>query len=409
MKRGYFFWFMLPLSPLHLEAQLLDPELTIHENDYEVTLDWQGQNGLTYFIQTSSDLVNWNYLPAIESGEGNPLSYGLSSTADELFMRLRYTNADDGGDPYSADFDGDTLSNWEEIRLGGMGTDPLEEDTNGDGMRDDGLVYAAVADPDGHGLSVSMQNGLIGRWDFEERIVASPMSYYPDKTGGENHADAFATTSTEAVDAVISKSCKIPLGYLSIPPSIMDGVLTFNLSMWVKPKEDSLSGAFANQSRVIWSFANNSTQLPLLVLAVRNEKDVVLWRYTNGVIEYVAQWTAPEKLDDGKWRHLCLSRASGGSTGTEYRLFVNGQQVGNAWGGTSTSFANNNSSGYFLIGREDFSSLTTQFDGLIDRCLLHDRGLSQAEADELYKNDIDGDGLWDITEQSSLLWRGPQQ
>jgi len=98
-------------------------------------LDWSGTLENTYFIQYSSDLISWKYMPIIKSGVGGPLGYGFNATGGELFLRLHYTSIPTSS-PLLADFDGDDVSNWDEIRLGGTGTSPLIEDTDGDGESD---------------------------------------------------------------------------------------------------------------------------------------------------------------------------------------------------------------------------------------------------------------------------------
>ena len=381
------------------------PAPQVTRNGDTCNLDWTGQNSITYFVQYSLDLQSWSYLPVIESGDGSAIGYGFECNTDKMFVRLHYTNIPTSN-PNSDDFDGDGISNWDEVRVGGTGASPLKADTNGDGIRDDGLVYAAQSDPDGAGLSTAMQAGIIGRWDFEQLQLAPPaLPYFPDKTGSTNHATANFGSSQELNDAIISKSCKIPnAGYLSAPATIMNGVKACNLSMWIKPTEGSLSGANATKSRTLWSYGDVQTSLPLLVLLLKNEDDIYLQRYTNGVLENIAVWNAPEKLDDGKWRHICFVREEGGPTGIRYKLYINGQQVGNAWGGQNSPFGNN-PNGYFLIGHSQINNSLTQFDGLLDRVLLHNRALAQTEALELYRSDIDGDGLWDITEHKSHLWR----
>lgn len=366
----------------------------VHDGE-QCLLDWQGVAGRTYFIQYSLDLQTWSFMPVIESGTGAPLGYGFDTDAEKMFLRLNYTD-DPTTSPNSDDFDNDGISNWDEVREGGTGTNPFLEDTNGDGVRDDGLVYAAQNDPDGAGLSVNIQNGLIGRWDFEGLDFNPPAGFViTDQTGNGNHATPASGAGLELTEAVISKSCKIPdAGYLSIPATVMNGVKEFNLSMWIKPTEGSLSGINNAKNRVIWSYGDTQTSLPLLFLSIQSETSIKLRRYNGATVEDVATWTAPDKLDDGQWRHISLARVPNGSTDTQYKLHINGVQIGAAWGGGNTSFGNN-PNGYFLLGRLATGNSATQFDGLIDRLLLHNRGLSQAEALELYNNDVDGDGLFD--------------
>lgn len=98
------------------------------------TLTWWGQTGRTYFVQHSVDLVTWIYFPdIIESGTNALLGYGFTvSGPNQFYVRLKYT-AIPTGNPLTADFDGDGLSNWDELQ---RGTDPFARDTDGDGMSD---------------------------------------------------------------------------------------------------------------------------------------------------------------------------------------------------------------------------------------------------------------------------------
>jgi hypothetical protein len=95
---------------------------------------WWGQPGRTYFIQHSDDLSAWEYLPLIESGTNGLLSWGFTSTASKFFIRLRYSDIPTS-DPFNDDFDGDKISNSDEVVLG---TDPLSAvDPDANGLPDD--------------------------------------------------------------------------------------------------------------------------------------------------------------------------------------------------------------------------------------------------------------------------------
>lgn len=117
-----------------LQAQLPQPSPTLTEGASNTwNLDWEGIPGRTYFMQQSDDLVDWQFFPMIEMGYGYTIPYGFTSSADKCFVRLLYTD-DSTSDPYYGDFDGDGISNWDEVNV--LGTNPLNPDSDGDGVPD---------------------------------------------------------------------------------------------------------------------------------------------------------------------------------------------------------------------------------------------------------------------------------
>ena len=101
----------------------------------EYTLAWWSRSGRTYFIQQTDDLLHpWAYIPIIEPGADAVIEYGFTSTSSRFFLRLRWTDFFTD-DPFTADFDGDKVNNWDELQIG---TDPLSaKDTAGLGLPDD--------------------------------------------------------------------------------------------------------------------------------------------------------------------------------------------------------------------------------------------------------------------------------
>ena len=123
--------------------------LTLNIEEESNYLNWNSAEGRTYFIQWSDDLKTWQFLPIIVSGNGNPTLYEIQLSQNDRFFRLFYTDQETD-DPYNDDFDGDGISNFDEIRDGGTSTNPLAFASDPSGVSDFDL------DRDGDGLS----NGL---------------------------------------------------------------------------------------------------------------------------------------------------------------------------------------------------------------------------------------------------------
>ena len=83
--------------------------------------DWAGVSGRTYFVQVSTDLVNWSFAPSVDFGSGLK-SLGVDSGGvPKFFLRLEYY--DDPAitslqDAMNADPDEDGLSNLWEVSNG---------------------------------------------------------------------------------------------------------------------------------------------------------------------------------------------------------------------------------------------------------------------------------------------------
>lgn len=159
--------------------------LTQDTGSGEYALAWWGADGRTYFIQHSDDLVNWSYVPIIESGADDAAEYGFTSTASRFFLRLRHTNAPTGGNPDMADFDGDKVGNLAELT---QTTDPLGwTDADNDQMPGDwelahGLNPASAADAAGDGDS----DGLTNLAEFQNG--ADPQN---EDTDGDGFRDGY--------------------------------------------------------------------------------------------------------------------------------------------------------------------------------------------------------------------------
>lgn len=173
-----------------------------------IKLKWEAESGVTYFVQSSENLINWDFLPILEQGQGRSAAWGVQANAEKLFFRLSYTDMlPYGEDPYNYDFDGDGVSNIDEIRVG---TDPLSNaDLNNNGISDDWeFKYSIISisvDADGDGLN-ALQEFLNG---------SSPEDYYngvlPNFDQVSSEADTITTRVTSKLDG--SPLVNAPVGY----------------------------------------------------------------------------------------------------------------------------------------------------------------------------------------------------
>jgi hypothetical protein len=148
-----------------------DLELIAYPTGQKV-IYWYGHVGRSYFLQVSDPtdhLKKWHWSNIIEGGEDGIISHEVEGTADKGFFRLKYTDQVPGPneDLDTADFDNDGIANKDEVEPpeGVSQTDPLNPDTDGDGMPDGWEVdhnldpndatgdNGAAGDPDHDGLN----------------------------------------------------------------------------------------------------------------------------------------------------------------------------------------------------------------------------------------------------------------
>ncbi len=167
----------------------------------DFTLSWWGTTGRTYFVQQSFDLMTWQYVPVVICGEGDVCGLNFTCTDPRQFWRLFYTDMDYTASAEDADFDGDGLTNLEEVVT--YHTDPFEWDTDEDWLsdREEVHIYSTsptLPDTDGDG----MNDGLETWYDLDptSAIGSDGSAGDPDNDGLTNLQE-LTVTSTDPHDA----------------------------------------------------------------------------------------------------------------------------------------------------------------------------------------------------------------
>jgi len=65
-------------------------QLSVSGSTGAYTFSWWGEAGCTYLIKTSDDLINWSYLPIVETGSNAVIQWGFTSNSDKFFLKLEY-------------------------------------------------------------------------------------------------------------------------------------------------------------------------------------------------------------------------------------------------------------------------------------------------------------------------------
>lgn len=200
MKRLLTFLGLSIAALASLSAQSIPPQESpelLNLPNGEKLLVCQGHLGRSYFLQVSdptSHLNKWFWAPIIEDGADEEISWQVDGTADKGFFRIHHTDQVPGPGKTldTADFDGDGISNLNEIDLSfGSNTHPLKPDTDGDGLSD-GWERAHGLDPNDNG-SINFQNGASGTFQgsttTNSQALAQGVTSHPGSTLTDHDGD----------------------------------------------------------------------------------------------------------------------------------------------------------------------------------------------------------------------------
>jgi hypothetical protein len=209
------------------------------------TFSWWGVTGYTYLIETSDDLINWTYLPIVETGSNSVIQWGLTSNSSNLFMQLEYITvpaSDLSGAVFNgpADPSNGLPGDWELFYFGCLGVDT--------GMDPNGEGFTVLQDYQNGNNPITNQvvsvGPCVGEYPFHETsgTIAHDISSLHNNgplsggaawiTGGYDGQGAIAFNGTNG-EVLISNT-----GYRALPSA---GV-PFSFAFWFNANSSSLSG-----------------------------------------------------------------------------------------------------------------------------------------------------------------------
>lgn len=406
------------------------------------TLSFPSINGKNYRLSASTDLVEWFDYPDLMAGTGSDIVIAVNSSETtgaiptSLFWRVKIADEDT---------DRDSLTDWEESKLGTLVNNP---DSDDDGIPDNldtlPLQNTFLLNPDGDGLATSFDTGLIGRWDFESIVPSSTpndfaygLNRFLDSTTNARHAGTFEVGLDPL--GMPSKAATAPSrGFLGIPPSLLNNRAVYSVSLWAKLPSDAISsdsnhqnsaGIFSNHDYVPYGSSTTYGKQSLNALWIANSGSNEIIRaggYYWSNYKIVSGSPVPASpiiynfsgieivrpkgtFTDDKWHHYLYVCNDAVTT-----LYIDGVLMGTS-NHVPADITVNGANAAVSVGRLFGKALgTTPFQvtttggvlkGSIDRLRVWSRALGLSDSQALFHQDISGDGLWDLTSVNSRLWR----
>lgn len=386
-------------------------------------VSWPSLEGKTYKLRVSSDLVTWANYGELIPGTNADIVLGVDATEegggipDKLFWRAVIEDSDP---------DGDTLTSWEELKLG---LDPSSSDTDLDGLPDNTdplpLVSATLADPDGLNLPAGINTSLLAFWDFETQQGTTMPAIFPDRSG--NNRVATSSFDGPVIPGMPSKSASVGTRYFTTPATILESKSNWTISGWLRIEKGVISNSPVDAQgdgiyRAVYALYDLQGKSPqghqigqgnglFLRRATVGERWMVggyeQTTHANGNANTIfagTGFTLPlGSTDDGEWHQFVVTRKPG-SLGQ--KVYLDSTLVHEAGPAEKTAITYGDADTKLTFGRlystHTASSLSQ---ANVDRVRIHGRDLDSAEVTALFHQDVDSDGLWDITEVGSSTWR----
>ncbi len=463
-------------------AGMLQPTILRHpEFESVIIVSWPSLAGKQYALLVSPDLTSgsWSPLGAPAMGTDAVIEVGMETLnsdgtrPERLFWRVAVSDVDSDGDnvvdwdeiqlglnPNLVDSDGDTLADGTEIH---QGLNPKHPDTDLDGIHDNldtaPLDNAALADRDGANLSQSLNEGLLGRWDFEGNGPAGTLlASTPETVPASNGSVDISNTGAfwDGLDGWPIAASGMPWKCLHLTAAGSHAKLPMDLvgtgassfrfnhdvqtwAMWIKFERpagasSSSPGVLDTSTgrRTLFSIgrdetlsSNDPASRPLVQCyfdgkgTANNAGDnkLVFSTWTGGVETIRASWATPANLDDGQWHHIAVYFDDNNGGFGRYQAWLDGAafdpaQAAVIAGGTFTYTLNSAAHPWCYLGRfmKNFDPTGHEVLGArIDRLRVYNKPLTVTDTAGLYNQDIDRDGLFDRTEARSRLWRDHNQ
>ena len=434
-----------PFEPNPPEG-IVDLQLIPSANQGAYYLTWPTIIGKRYRLQASYDLDSWLTMGEPIVGIADAHSLGINveqpdfTIPPKIFWRVLVNDLDDDGDtltnteehqlgtnPNSIDSDGDTLTDQAEVLAA---TNPLLKDTDLDGINDNldatPLLNNAIANPDGANLPASISQDLRGFWDFESSTLASGYYQIPDLSGGNRHAQSYSGSFNNF--GMPSKCGRIGPGYITIPSTTVKStsavpIPSYTLTCFFKMKKNFIqdnNGIF----RSIFCLYDINPPGPApdyaptgqgIGLFVRKHPTTGAEEWHLGGYKQTYFWNEYPKVngspktefnghriirpagstDNEKWHHLAVTKSS---VSNGQKLYIDGNLI--FQGNLLDYNVNHDADTYFTFGllHPNHTGGSNLIDCFIDRLRIHKKLLDQSEIHALSRQDIDNDGLWDITE-----------